>query len=208
MPSKTEAVRREYDRLAKEYDHRWRPYINATLDAVVSAARLSGNERLLDAPSGTGELERRLLERWPDIEIVGTDISRAMLEQAVGKSAACGPMWVQSDVRRLPFPAQSFDYAVCANSFHHFSSPDDSLRELRRVLQPNGTLLLVDWCDDYLVCKLCSLWLRWQDPAFHKAYSLANCESLLRQAGFDVERAIRFRVGLIWGMMSLVCRRR
>ena len=48
---------------------------------------------------------------------------------------------------------------LCTNAFHIFPSPGAALAEMRRVLKPGGMLTLTDWCDDYLTCKLCSLWL-------------------------------------------------
>jgi ubiquinone/menaquinone biosynthesis C-methylase UbiE len=200
------AVRQEYDRLAASYDRRWRTYVEATLQAVVEGLDFQGHERVLDLACGTGELERRLLARWPSLGVVASDLSLGMLRQAAGKQGDRAS-WVQAEAARLPFADHSFDYAICANSFHYFRSPREALRECHRVLRPQGCLVLVDWCDDYLSCKLCSLWLRVTDPAFHETYTLRNCRALLERCGFEIVRADRFRVQWIWGMMRLVCRR-
>ena len=78
---------------------------------------------------------------------------------------------------------------------------------MRRVLRPGGTLLLVDWCDDYLPCKLCSYWLRFVDSAFYRTYSFRSCEALLCEAGLEVVSSERFRISWLWGLMRLVGRR-
>jgi ubiquinone/menaquinone biosynthesis C-methylase UbiE len=202
-----EAARQEYDQLASTYDRRWERYIDATLRAIMERERFQGHERVLDIACGTGELERRLLSRWPDLSIVGVDVSRRMLCQAAAKDPSGRVTWVQAEVARLPFPDQSFDHALCANSLHYFPSPAQSLQEIRRVLRPAGHFVLVDWCDDYLSCKLCSLWLRLTEPAFCATYTLRSCQSLLEQSGFAVIHTDRFRAGWIWGMMQIVCRR-
>jgi SAM-dependent methyltransferase len=98
--------------------------------------------------------------------------------------------------------------AICANSFHYFRSPVKALQEARRVLRPHGLFVLVDWCDDYLSCKLCGLWLRLTDPAFCRTYTGRACRSLVEASGFELVRAERFRVQWVWGMMRLVCRRK
>ena len=207
MPSEIEAVRREYDRLAAVYDRRWRAYVEVTLHAVVAGVGFTGHERILDIACGTGELERLLLAHGPGLQIVGTDISLGMLRQASVKQANRRASWVQAEAAHLPFPDQLFDCALCANSFHYFRSPRQALREARRVLRPHGLFVLVDWCDDYLSCKLCALWLRLTDPAFCRAYTVRACRSLLEVSGFDVLHGDHFRVRPIWGMMRFVCRR-
>jgi ubiquinone/menaquinone biosynthesis C-methylase UbiE len=107
----------------------------------------------------------------------------------------------------LPFADASFDGIVCANSFHYFRQPRRALEQLHRVLRPGGQLILVDWCDDYWSCKLCSLWLRWTDPAFFRTYSMTSCRQLLTETGFLVQAADRYRINWLWGLMRLVCRR-
>lgn len=207
MSLKTDPVRHQYDQLAGDYDRRWRPYIDATLSAVQEAVRLDGDETVLDVPCGTGELERRLLARWPALRMTGADVSPGMLEQARNKDTAKRVQWVEADVSRLPMADVEFDWVVCANSFHYFPRPNESLRELRRVLRPGGTLVLVDWCDDYLTCKLCSLWLRWTDSAFFRTYSLDACRLMLEHNGLQVLDQARFRTSWLWGLMRFVCRR-
>jgi ubiquinone/menaquinone biosynthesis C-methylase UbiE len=207
MPSEVEAVRQQYDRLAISYDRRWRRYVEVTLHAVADSASFGGRECVLDIACGTGELEHLLLARWPALRIVGTDLSGGMLRQAVRKGEDRRASWVQAEAARLPFPDNAFDCAVCANSFHYFRSPMSALREVCRVLHPHGWFVLVDWCDDYLSCKLCGLWLRLTDPAFCRSYTVRACRSLLEGAGFEVARSGHFRVPWVWGMMRFVCRR-
>jgi ubiquinone/menaquinone biosynthesis C-methylase UbiE len=194
----------EYDRLAPVYDRRWQGYVADTLRGVLEVVHCRGDERVLDVACGTGELGRRLLARWPALRLVGVDLSLEMLRQAAGKADTA--RWVQADVGRLPFADWSFDWAVCSSSFHYFPSPLAALREVRRTLAPDGRLVLLDWCDDYLSCKLCSLWLRLTDPAFARVYSVRACRSLLEQAGFQILQVDRFRAGWVWGMMRFVCR--
>src|SRR5215471_6406351 len=95
-----------------------------------------------------------------------------MLRQAVRKQIGSQVFWAQAEAGRLPLADATFDSVVCANSFHYFRLPVGALREMGRVLRPGGSLVLVDWCDDYLTCKLCSLWLRLTDPAFYRTYTL------------------------------------
>lgn len=197
----SEHVRKEYDKLAPTYDQRWSSYIDVTLRETLDSLHLEGEERVLDVPVGTGELASRLLEKWPQLRITGVDLSPQMLKEAAAKQSLSTVELHEACVTELPFPDNEFDCVFCVNSFHYFSQPQSALGELRRVLRDGGRLILVDWCDDYLACKLCSIWLRIVDPAFHRTYTQRKCKALLKESDFQVLRSRTFRVEWIWGMM-------
>jgi ubiquinone/menaquinone biosynthesis C-methylase UbiE len=199
-----EPVKVAYDSLAPTYDRRWRSYIDVSLAKVLSVLSLQGNERILDVACGTGELERRLFARWPDLRITGVDLCPNMLAQAQEKHIAGDVTWIEGDASSLPVSDSQFDVVICANSFHYFRKPIDCLKGFHRCLAFTGRLIIVDWCDDFWTCKLCSLWLRLTDPAFFCTYSLRACQDMLADAGFDVLHSERFKVGWLWGMMMFV----
>lgn len=199
-----EKVKTTYDSLAPSYDQRWRHYIDVSLSRVIAVLSLEGNERILDVACGTGELERRLLARWPGLHITGVDFSPKMLGQAQAKHIAADVSWIEGEASNLPVPDGQFDVVICANSFHYFRRPLDCLREFHRCLVPTGKLVFVDWCDDYFMCKLCSLWLRLTDPAFFCTYTMRAGRDMLLEADFEVVHSERFKVGWLWGMMLFV----
>jgi ubiquinone/menaquinone biosynthesis C-methylase UbiE len=176
-----------------------------SLAKVLSVLPLEGNERILDVACGTGELEQRLFARNPDLHITGVDLCPQMLAQAQSKHIAGDVAWIEGSAANLPVPDGAFDVVICANSFHYFRKPMNSLKEFRRCLAPRGKFILVDWCDDYWMCKLCSIWLRLTDPAFFCTYTVEAGQNMLVQSGFDVIRAERFKVSWLWGMMLFVC---
>lgn len=197
-------VRHSYDELAASYDTRWRHYIDATSALAIEAIVPDARGRALNIACGTGELERRLHDLRPQLRLTGVDLSPNMLRRAAAKQLDAD--WLAAIAARLPFADASFDYVLCVNAFHYFRLPDESLAEMRRALRPGGTLVLVDWCDNYLSCKLCSVWLRLTDRAFYRTYSLARCRAQLEQAGFRVDSAERRRISWLWGLMRFVCR--
>jgi ubiquinone/menaquinone biosynthesis C-methylase UbiE len=196
---KPRPVQAEYDQLAPVYNERWRSYTAATLRATLDGLALRPGQRVLDLAAGTGALARRLRERQSDLVIVGLDISRGMLIRGSGDR-------IQGDAARLPLASAAFDHVLCANAFHIFPHPGATLREIGRVLRPGGRLTVTDWCDDYLTCKLCSVWLHMTDPAFHRTYTLRQCRDLLEAAGLDVTEARRFKINWLWGLMRLDAR--
>jgi hypothetical protein len=66
--------------------------------------------------------------------------------------------------------------------------------------------VVTDWCDDYLFCKFCDLYLRWFDPAHSRMYGTQECWSVLEEAGFRVDRLERYRISWLWGLMTVKAR--
>jgi SAM-dependent methyltransferase len=107
-----------------------------------------------------------------------------------------------ADVERLPFPSSVFDLAVSISSLHYWRRPARCLLEVVRVLRPAGRLVLTDWCDDFVACRIYDLVLRLVDPAHHRTYGRAECERLLAESGF-VERSVEtYKIDWLWGLMT------
>lgn len=195
---------RTYARYAPKYDRRWRSYNEATLTATVEAIPRERILRMLNVGCGTGLLEQAVKDLLPGTHVIGLDLSPEMLRQAQGKfGVAWRPSWINGQAESLPFISGIFDVVVCANSFHFFRQPVRVVEEFRRVLQPGGWLVLTDWCDDYLACRLCDRVLRLVDPAHFRTYGLQQCKDLLSNMGFKMDRARRFKIDWLWGLMTL-----
>ncbi|WP_409197272.1 class I SAM-dependent methyltransferase [Chroococcidiopsis cubana] len=195
-------VREQYDRMAAKYDRRWNSYITNTLSFLQDWAQISFQDKVLDIGCGTGEFERLVLTQQPTQEIIGVDISEKMLTIACQKLHAYPNVsFHTAPASALPFGDRSFDIVVSASSFHYFEDPVAALVEMKRVLQPHGRVVILDWCKDYLLCRLCDLVLKFFDPAYQQCYTEAEFHHLLELAGFDIHRATRFRFNVVWGMM-------
>lgn len=195
-------VRKQYDQLAAVYDLRWRSYIANTLSFLKTWAEISPLDTVLDVACGTGEFERLLLAEYSSQQIVGVDISDKMLAIAQKKCIAYPQVLFQTaSASTLPFDSNSFDVIVSANSFHYFDDPITALKEMRRVVKPNGKVIILDWCRDYLVCKICDFILKGFDPAHKQCYTQYEFHRLLEDADFAVCRATRIRFGVVWGLM-------
>ena len=206
------SLKEKYARQASRYDHRWnRTYGRATLQATVEAVPWSGLRRVLDVGCGTGGLLEEAGQRnlHPQIRVIGVDVSLAMLQLAQKKvNGTYHVSWSNAVAEYLPFPSGSFDAVVCANSFHYYRGPLRVLAEFRRVLRPGGCLVLTDWCDDYLACKVSGWTLQLRDRArfrrygLQRCYGMKQCEELLTKTGFQIESARRFKIDWLWGVMT------
>ena len=102
--------------------------------------RRGGGSRLLDVGCGTGNLTAQLPDATSADLVAGCDFSLGMLRQASSKTTRVA--WVQTDAARLPVRNSSVDIVISTESFHWFPDPDAALAEFKRVLRPEGRLMV------------------------------------------------------------------
>lgn len=194
---------RAYRKLASRYDRRWSFYIDASLRETLARIDLRPAESLLDVGCGTGVLLKSLSASVPNAKLAGSDPSPEMLEIARGRLSK-EVILKQCGAEALAFPDESLDVVVCTSAFHYFRHPEAALGEMARVLRPRGRLVITDWCDDYITCRVFDLFLRLFDRAHMRAYGQEECCRLVQRAGFAAVRIDRYRINWFWGLMTAV----
>lgn len=109
-------------------------------EALRAAAGLAPGQRVLDLASGPGLLAREAQNAVGENGLaIASDISEGQL--------ACCPdlVRVAADGEALPFASGSFDRVLCGLGLMFFPDDQVALREMRRVLNPDGMLALSVW---------------------------------------------------------------
>jgi len=75
---------------------------------------------------------------------------------------------------------------------------------MSRVLKPGGHLVITDWCDDYLACRICNVYLRLTNRAYYKTYRETECRELLAEAGHPGATIERYKINWLWGLMTAI----
>lgn len=201
-----EPVLREYARLAARYDGRWSFYIRATTRETISRLGFQPTDALLDVGCGTGALLLELASSNPQVRLAGVDPSPAMLEIARNKLPPTVKLktgWAE----QIPFEDEKFDAVVSCNVFHYVREPRAALGEMARVLKPGGQLVITDWCDDYLACRICDVFLRRFSPAHFRIYGAKECRRLIEEAAWRNLTIERYKISWLWGLMTARARK-
>jgi ubiquinone/menaquinone biosynthesis C-methylase UbiE len=152
--------------------------------AVLEALDPIEDKRVLEIACGTGRFTVLLAERGADV--VGLDISDAMLEQGREKAALAGVddhlEFVRGDAARLPFPDDDFDAVVAMRFFHLADTPASFLGEMARVSREQ---VFFDTFNRYSTRSL----YNWLLPMGSRLYSEAEVDRLLSGAGLQLENA-------------------
>ena len=116
---------------------RWAPL-------VAEEARIEPGQRVLDVACGTGVLAREAARRAGRASLVtGLDRNEGML--AVARRQAPEIDWQAGAAEALPFADQSFDAVVSQFGLMFFDDRTTALREMGRVLRPDGRLAVAVW---------------------------------------------------------------
>jgi demethylmenaquinone methyltransferase/2-methoxy-6-polyprenyl-1,4-benzoquinol methylase len=138
-------VQTMFTRIAKRYDLmnrimtggqdiRWRK-------RVVELARLNSNSCLLDIGTGTGDLAREALARFPQAKVVAADFTLAMMR--VGRRNS--PVnFSSADALHLPFDDCAFDAVVSGFLMRNVIDLQKALEEQYRVLNKGGRIVILD----------------------------------------------------------------
>lgn len=130
-----------YDKFAKDYDRAFAPLEKRFLSRwrEETLSHLPENARILEIGAGTG-LNFRF---YPECQTaVASEISFKMLEFAGEKNEFVN--LVQADAESLPFAENSFDAAFATLVFCSIPNPENAFAELRRVVKPNGKIVLLE----------------------------------------------------------------
>jgi len=131
-------VRRSFTRAAASYDTAdvlQTEVRNRLLDRL-QWVRLEPR-RILDLGTGTGKALPALARRFPAAEVLGVDLTPAMLRVAASRADPAA-LLVCADAARLPFADQSIDLVYSSLALHWSPALDTVLAEVRRVLRHPG----------------------------------------------------------------------
>jgi len=134
----------------------------------------------------------------PGYNLYGVDFSVEMLRFALKYSQKFNfaASLSVADVRYLPYPDETFDWAISIATYHHIEGREErqaALGELRRVLKPGGEAFITVWnrWQPRFWFKPREVEVPWRtkDKTLYRYYylfSYSELERLVKRAGFDV----------------------
>ncbi len=158
--------------------------------------------RVFDAGCGPGLYAEELVRRGAR-EVVGVDASRTMVELARERVKEGATFWVHD--LQSPFDwveSGSFDLALMALVIHHLDDRVSALREMHRILRPDGALVVsthhptIDWVHrggSYFDVEVIEeTWNRGWNVRFWRM-PLTQSVAEFADAGFVIERLVEPR---------------
>ena len=166
--------------------------IHASGDDLAELVRLAAcrpADHALDVATGAGHVALALAPRVA--HVVATDLSARMLAVAhdfITSRGVGNVTFVTGQAGKLPFVDHAFDLVTCRIAAHHFPDVRLAVSDMRRVLKPDGRVIIIDNiapADDTLG-DLLNRWERWRVPSHVRAYTVAEWRAFLEEAGFTI----------------------
>jgi demethylmenaquinone methyltransferase/2-methoxy-6-polyprenyl-1,4-benzoquinol methylase len=190
--------------LAPFYDIVALPLIRAR-DRVVKVANIKSGSKILDVSTGTGQQTFAFAKRG--YEVIGIDISEAMLNVAHKHNKYSHTKLEVGDATDLPFGDSSFDPSTVSFALHDMplTIREQVLREMVRVTKLSGTVIIVDYAlpqnkaRSFFIYRL----IRLYEGPYYAAFIKSDLASLLRIAGVEISRELPILLGagkIILGM--------
>lgn len=141
---------------------------------------------ILDVGCGGGDTIQYLLKRAPDGKIFGIDYSEAMVKLSSDmnqKQIEKGKVEIKhGNVASLQFQDDFFDLVTAVESYYFWPDLIANLREVKRVLKPGGTLILIN--EAYKHPKFDKRNKYWVDNLEMVIHTPDEFRSMMTEAGF------------------------
>jgi ubiquinone/menaquinone biosynthesis C-methylase UbiE len=117
-------------------------------DAVVDLLGLTGVETVVDYGAGTGVYTLPIAAALPRGRVIAVDLSRDLLdilESKLTPELAARVQIVATKANEVPLPDGTAEVVLAVNVWHELYDETGALAEMRRLLAPDGRLVIVDW---------------------------------------------------------------
>ncbi len=116
---------------------------------LIELAELNENSVVLDIASGTADIPKLISEEFKSTSIHVTDINASMLlrgrERSLNENFFHNCAFALASGEELPYQDNSFDLVTVGFGIRNFTDKLSGLKEMKRVLRPNGTLLILEF---------------------------------------------------------------
>lgn len=118
-------------------------FSDAVRQKAYSLAAVEEGKLAADIGTGTGYLAEGLINNG--LRVIAVDCSEAMLNQMKEKFADINTIdYRQGEAENLPIDNDTVDYAMANMYLHHVEDPFIAIKEMVRILKPEGKLVLTD----------------------------------------------------------------
>ena len=176
---------------------------------LLELSGLTEDSTVLDIASGTADIPKLIIEKFPSSKIHVTDINESMLlvgkERAINENFNQNCSFALASGEILPYQDNTFDLVTIGFGLRNFTDKEAGLMEMKRVLKSTGILLILefsrptnsffskiyDWYSFNVIPKLGGLFVNDEDSYRYLAESIRmhpaqeELKAMVLDSGFE-----------------------
>ncbi|HEX6548135.1 MAG TPA: class I SAM-dependent methyltransferase [Candidatus Dormibacteraeota bacterium] len=198
---RTTRVRRFYERGAERYDRGMALFMDRLLERGRRRIGERASGRVLEVGIGTGAT---LPFYDAAVEVVGVDLSPAMLAQCRARALELGrPLeLVEHDAQQLPFEDASFDTVVFTLCLCTIPDPGRAIGEGLRVVRAGGRLLFLEHVRPFWPLSWIADAVTLVSGPLSEEHFNRRTEAMARRAGVELGEVDRWAFGFLTLMVG------
>ncbi len=189
-------VKRVFDILAPFYDFVTVPF-SKVRDKVVNFTDARKGSKILDIATGTGKQAFAFAKQGH--EVIGIDLSEAMLKVANKKNKYGNVKLEVGDATNLPFEDESFDISCMSFALHDMplTIREKALKEMVRVTKTKGMVVIVDYAlprnkiRRFLIYHFVNLY----EGKYYSPFIKSDLDALLGKTGVEIKGELPVLLG-------------
>ncbi len=189
-------VKKVFHILAPFYDIVTMPF-SGIRNKVVDFADPRNGSKILDIATGTGKQAFAFAKKG--YEVVGIDLSEAMLKVANKKNKYANVKFEVADATHLPFEDDSFDVSCVSFGLHDMplTIREKALREMIRVTKTRGMIVIIDYAlpknkiGGFFIYHFVNLY----EGKYYATFIKSDLETMLRKSGIEIKGELPVLLG-------------
>ena len=153
---------------------------------------LPSNKKILEIGCGTGNGSKLIKKYFQANKIYGIDLDKRMVAIAKKGNNDKSITFAVQDAASLKYKNNSFDAVFDSGVIHHIPNWKDCLKELKRVLKPNGQLIIEDLSIESFSTFFGKLMEKFLEHHYNSMYGEYEFLAYLRKIGFKITSYKRY----------------
>lgn len=179
-----------YQEGVKKNIFQWIWHSNKLRNVLTSIKEENSNpSTILDVGAASGWFLHELKKKFDNADCTGIDVYGKAIDY--GKKKYKDIKLLRADAHKLPFKDESFEVIVCCEVLEHVENSEAVIREMKRVLKKNGSIIVEIDTENFLFKIVWYFWttLRkgvWRDSHVH-SFGVKKLKTLFIKEGLKIK---------------------